>query len=80
MKALCANRGRFPQPNREGGDAMSLIPCTDPCIYQVDGCCTLSRACSGGVATKGQTCLHYIPMTSKQNSQSLPNVFHRNEL
>ena len=25
---------------------MSLIFCTDPCVYQKDGCCTLVRAAS----------------------------------
>ena len=27
---------------------MSLIQCTDPCVYQLDGRCTLIRAASQG--------------------------------
>ena len=58
---------------------MSLIPCTDPCIYQREACCTLSRAVSGGGSTQSG-CLHFLPRTSEQDRQRLPDVSHRNEL
>lgn len=29
---------------------MSLIPCTDDCLYQKDGCCNLQHAASSGPA------------------------------
>lgn len=60
---------------------MSLIPCTDPCIYQKDGCCTLARAASGGFPSESKRCIHYLPKhPSQQNRQSFPDVFHRDEL
>ena len=31
---------------------MNFIPCTDPCIYQKDGSCTLSRAENDEVAKR----------------------------
>lgn len=60
---------------------LSLIPCTDPCIYQQDGCCTLSRAASGGDPAQLRDCVHYLPRpASKEHRQSLPDVLHRDEL
>ena len=43
---------------------MSLIPCTDDCIYQQEGRCTLARAGSGGVPTKHRGCVHFLPRRS----------------
>lgn len=40
---------------------MGLIPCTDNCIYQQEGCCTLTRAGSGGVPMEGKGCVHFLP-------------------
>lgn len=58
---------------------MNLIPCTDPCLYQQEGYCLLSRAASTGQPRKD--CIHFLPKaSSQQNRQSLPDVFHRNEL
>ena len=60
---------------------LSLIPCTDPCIYQQDGCCTLSRAASGGDPAQLRDCVHYLPRpASQEHRQSLPDVLHRDEL
>lgn len=41
--------------------ALSLIACTDPCIYQKDGYCTLSRAVSGGYPSETRPCVHFLP-------------------
>ncbi|MDF2839068.1 MAG: hypothetical protein K0S60_771 [Evtepia sp.] len=62
---------------------MSLIACTDPCVYQKDGYCSLSRAVSGGYPTERQSCVHYLPknISSLQNSkQSLSNISNINEM
>ena len=42
--------------------ALSLIPCTSHCVYQLDGCCTLERAASGGTrsAQDASGCVHFI--------------------
>jgi hypothetical protein len=38
-----------------------MIPCTEMCIYQSDGCCGLTRAASRGAPEKSETrCVHYI--------------------
>ncbi len=57
---------------------MSLIPCTDPCIYQREGCCTLDRACSAGVPSAGG-CVHFLPRPSQKDRQGLPDVPHRDQ-
>jgi hypothetical protein len=61
---------------------MSFIACTDPCVYQKDGYCSLSRAVSGGYPSETQHCVHFLPIsTTLQNgSQSLPNVSDKNEM
>ena len=58
---------------------MSLIICTDPCVYQKDGYCSLSRAGSAGEL--GQSgCVNFVPVRpSQQGGHSLPNVAHANE-
>ncbi len=55
---------------------MSLIPCTDPCIYQQEGRCTLTRACSAGPG--GGRCVHFLPR-SQQHRQRLADVPHRDQ-
>ena len=57
---------------------MSLIPCTDPCIYQREGRCTLDRACSAGQPSAGG-CLHFLPLSSQKDRQGLPDVPHRDQ-
>lgn len=54
---------------------MSLIPCTDHCVYQQDGYCTLSRAAS--CATPGSTvdCVNFVPR-SQNRAECLTNVVH----
>lgn len=59
---------------------MSLIACTDPCVYQKDGYCSLSRAASSGEFGKS-ACVNFVPMqASEQNGQRLPNVSRPNQL
>lgn len=59
---------------------MTLIPCTDPCIYQQEGRCTLARAASCGEAALMRDCVHFLPRPSKQDSHGLPDVLHRDQL
>lgn len=65
--------------NRKGDEPMTLIPCTDPCIYQQEGQCTLARAASPGEQSEGG-CLHFLPRISDQHRQRLPDIANRNEL
>lgn len=58
---------------------MSLIPCTDPCIYQLEGCCTLERACSAGTASPDAGCVHFLPRSSQKDRQGLPDVPYRDQ-
>ena len=58
---------------------MSLIPCLDPCVYQRDGYCSLSRASSGG-CPGGRGCVNFVPLASQQSGHSLPDVGHPDEL
>jgi hypothetical protein len=60
-------------------EVTALIPCTDPCIYQQEGCCTLSRAVSSGRPAMGQGCIYFLPH-SQQRRQRLPDVAHRDQL
>ena len=59
---------------------MSLIACTDPCVYQKDGRCTLSRAASPG--EPGQSgCVNFVPARpSQQRGQGLQDVGHPDQL
>lgn len=53
---------------------MSLIVCTDPCVYQKDGYCSLSRAASSGeMGASG--CVNFVPRTqSQQGGHSLSDI------
>ena len=64
---------------------LSLIACTDPCVYQIDGYCSLSRAASPGGGQSG--CVNFGPRSqSERNStlqksgHSLPDVGHPDKL
>ena len=61
---------------------MTLIPCSDPCIYQQDGCCTLARAGSGGTPAEGIGCIHFVPRqtSSQKDRQRLPHILDRDQL
>ena len=59
---------------------MSLIPCLDPCVYQKDGYCSLSRAASSG-SPGHRGCVNFVPLApSQQGGQGLPDVGHPDEL
>lgn len=47
---------------------MGLIPCTDSCVYQKDGYCSLSRALSSGMPGI-QGCVNFVPLYQKQSEQ-----------
>ena len=52
--------------------AMSLIPCTSGCVYQIDGCCTLERVASCGTCAEAGTspgCVHFIGRASDSGRQ-----------
>lgn len=57
---------------------MSLIACTDPCVYQKDGYCSLSRAASlGDVHHRG--CVNFVPKQNgslQQRGHGLPDIGH----
>ena len=58
---------------------MSLIACTEPCVYQKDGRCTLSRAASpGGCGHRG--CVNFVPVLSQQRGHGLSDVGYPNQL
>ena len=62
---------------------MSLIACTDLCVYQKDGYCSLSRAASSGQPGIGG-CVNFVPcrldapgsVPSQQGGQCLSDVGH----
>ena len=59
---------------------MSLIACTDPCVYQKDGYCSLSRAASTG-ETGGSKCVNFVAVRpSQQGGHSLPDIGHPDQL
>lgn len=58
---------------------MSLISCTDPCVYQQEGCCTLARAASCGTPGGAGQCVNFVPRSLQNRAQSLPNVVHPNQ-
>ena len=63
---------------------MSLIACTEECVYQKDGYCALSRAASPG-GTAGQThhCVNFVPahaLPLQKGRQSLTDIGNANQL
>jgi hypothetical protein len=46
---------------------MSLIPCTDDCLYQKDGCCHLQHAASSGTLATPVSEMIYAPAGSAAN-------------
>jgi len=62
---------------------MSLIACTDPCVYQKDGYCSLSRAVSAGYPSEDQSCVHFLPRHGgdlEDRRQCLSNIPNLNQL
>lgn len=58
---------------------MSLIPCTEACVYQQDGCCALSRAASCACPGNAVGCVNFVPR-SKHGAERLADIVHTNEL
>lgn len=59
---------------------MSLIACTDPCVYQKDGYCSLSRAASAGEPGQSK-CVNFVPVRpSQQSGHGLADVGHTDQL
>ena len=59
---------------------MSLIACTDPCVYQKDGYCSLSRAASSGEPGQSR-CVNFVPtQPSQQCSHCLSDVGNPDQL
>ncbi len=58
---------------------MSLIVCTDPCIYQKEGYCSLSRAASTGQRNPGG-CVNFVPRSLQQSGQGFPDIGNTNQL
>ena len=51
---------------------MNLIPCSEECLYQVDGCCTLEKPAQvTGNLTHG--CVHYVD--NKKAAEISPTAF-----
>ena len=64
---------------------MSLIACTDPCVYQIDGYCSLSRAASPGDGRSG--CVNFVArseyksnFTLQDGGHGLPDVGHPDQV
>lgn len=53
---------------------MSLIACTDHCVYQQDGYCTLSLAGSSGRPSKKNPCVNYIPRKDEDSDNSTEDL------
>ena len=59
---------------------MSLIACTDPCVYQKDGCCTLYRAASAGIP-EHSGCVNFVPSSgSQQGGHGLTDVGYPDQI
>lgn len=54
---------------------MSLIPCTEACIYQQDGCCRLSRAASCASPGCGVSCVNFVARL-QNGTERLTNIVH----
>lgn len=58
---------------------MSLIPCTNDCYYQKDGCCTLEQAVTSSLPQSSGPCVNFVPR-SDQGGQSFPDIMYPNQL
>lgn len=61
---------------------MSLIPCTNDCFYQTDGCCTLEQAVTSSLPQSSfGLCVNFVPRRrSDESGQRFPDIAHTNEL
>ena len=58
---------------------MSLISCTDNCVYQQDGYCSLSRAASCAEPGCSANCVNYVPR-SQNGAERLTDIAHTDQL
>ena len=58
---------------------MSLIACTDDCVYQQDGCCSLERAASCATPGSRVGCVNFVAR-SKHGAERLPYVVDPDQL
>lgn len=52
---------------------MNVIPCIHPCLYQKEGCCTLTQATSNGKSGIVSDCAYFLP-SKQQLSQQRQNT------
>ena len=48
-----------------------MIECSNQCIYQLEGVCTLSMAAPPGIG--GSDCIHYVPNEPYQHEATQKN-------
>lgn len=58
---------------------MSVIPCTQNCLYQKEGLCALEQAMSSGVPSADHPCVNYVPAL-QEGGQRLPDIPHPDQL
>ena len=51
---------------------MLFIPCTDNCLYQSDGMCTLDHCTVPGHPDQSHPCVHYVPVLSPSPAAAKP--------
>lgn len=54
---------------------MSLITCTDNCIYQKDGLCLLDHCTQPGNPSQKHPCVHYLPVIPLQGAAAPGQYF-----
>lgn len=59
---------------------MSFIPCTQNCIFQDEGLCTLAQAQSARQAVPNDACLNFTPRLLNQHSDGLSDVSHSDQV
>ena len=57
---------------------MSLIACTEACVYQQDGCCHLSRAASCASPGSAVGCVNFVAR-SKHSTECLTDIVHTDQ-
>lgn len=61
---------------------MTLIPCTNDCLYQTDGYCALEQAVTSSLPQSASgKCVNFVPRkASLQDGQRFPDVMYPDEL
>ncbi len=49
-----------------------MIECSNKCVYQQDGVCTLSMAAPPGIG--GSDCIHYVPSEPDKHAEGQKNT------